>query len=197
MKIVRKSSVEIIPQTISFKNDLVSGETVSSHTVTCVESSTGVDSAADIILAHSNDTQGIILSLRAGVDQAEYIITGSVLTSFGNTYTQSFVLWIIDPAADLYTKFSPDNFVIAVDYSWDIMESIGESIAGISVTASNESGTDVLASLITETGYDTSRAFLRVADGAEENFYVIRVLATTSLGFKYLEIIHLRVAANA
>lgn len=197
MHIIEKSTLEIIPEAISFKNNLASGESVISHSVTCTDTGTGVDKTAEIILADSFNSTSIILSLQDGVNYAKYLINGIAITSFGNTYTGAFILSIVDPAPDYYTKFVDDNFVIAVDYSWDVDTASGESISSVAYSAIDAEGSDVSGTIITEMGFIPAEVFLRVAAGERETLYIIGVLATTSLGYKYYEVIHLRVADNA
>ena len=194
MDYIIKHSYEDFPIRASFGNDLVSGDTVSSKTVTCINRDTGENTKPSIVQGESISSPDVVFEIKGGVDQEVHNITVLVVTSLGNEYRRVIYLHIIDdPAQDSFEKSSDEIAVIAVDFSGEL--ETGDSIsATFSVeAASNVDGSDATSSVISSTTASSPFIYCKVRGGNSGVRYNLTVKITTASGYKYARVITMRV----
>jgi len=89
-----KKTTEIKTYKVDFENYLDTGETVSTKTVTVVDSA-GADATATIINSSVVDGTGVKMVLKAGTVGETYTVTVTIVSSNAMTYVQNGELEVI------------------------------------------------------------------------------------------------------
>lgn len=93
-----KQPSEVLPYVYTPQDDLESGDTISTATLTIVDAATGATSvspglnAATVVTGVVSGEQVVVMKLREGVSGASYKCTVKVVTTLGYTYEDDFLV---------------------------------------------------------------------------------------------------------
>jgi hypothetical protein len=184
MDTVIKSPAEKFPIRFNFSTDLLSSEAISTKTVTCINSSTGVTSKAIIIDSETISEQEIRVVLKAGTEGDEHTIQCVITTSLGNTYQRDLLLMVQTVVDDSFSKQPGDAFLFDVDFTRRL--ETGDTVASATCLATKESdGSDVSGSVAPTVEVITPRVGIHVAAGTDGKTYLLGVRATTVATYVY------------
>jgi hypothetical protein len=194
-----KSPIEKFPIRFGFSNDLLSGETISTKTVTCVSAADGSNTKADIaysagppvipastgiVLSESIVSPEVILVIQAGVENDEHLIQCVITTSLGNVYQRDLLLIIQTVVDDSFSKQPADAFLFDVDFTRRL--ETGDTVSTATCLATKESdGTDVSGSVAPTVEVITPKIGVHVAAGSDGETYLLGVRGTTVAGYVY------------
>lgn len=187
-----KSPVEKFPVYFNFSSDMLSSESISTKTVTCINSSTGVTSKTTIIDSETISDQEVIVVLKSGTEGQEHSIQCAITTSLGNIYQRDLLLVIQTVVDDSFSKQPSDAFMYEVDFTRRLES--GDTVASGVVLATKESdGTDVSASVAPSVETLTPKLGVHVAAGTDGETYLLGTRATTAAGYVYEKNIRMNV----
>ena len=195
MDAITKNGYEYFPIRANFGIDFVPGETISSTSVTSSDGQTGIVDTASIIDWYSPSSPEVIIGIKGGdgsADEDNHIITVTVGTNLGNTYTRTIILFVKDVAQDNFQKMSSETLVFLVDFSNEL--ETGDSIASRTVTAVDASDDeDETTAVIVGSQLSSPRVYVGVTGGEDSENYNITVRIQTDDGYKYSRIITMTV----
>jgi len=179
-----KSPIEKFPIHFNFSVDLLTGETISTKTVTCVNASTGISSKTVIIDSEAIASPEITIVVKAGTEGDEHSIQCLVTTSLGNTFQRDLLLMIQTVVDDSFSKQPEDAFLFDVDFTRRL--ETGDTIASGACLATKESdGSDVSATVAPSVEVITPKIGVHVAAGSDGETYLLGVRGTTAAGYVY------------
>ena len=187
-----KSPIERFPIKFNFSVDLITGETITTRTITCVSAASGVSSAATIIDSEATVDADVIVVLKAGTEGDEHNIQCVVFTSKGNRYQRDLLLMIQTVVTDTFNKQPDDTFSFDLDFSRRLES--GDTLATVAVIATKESdGSDVSATVAPFSEVISPKAGIRVAVGLDGETYLVAVQGTSTAGYVYEKIFRMTV----
>lgn len=190
MDYIDKTSQEKFPFPFCFGNEFIDGESLSAVTLLCVDAATGVDASSTLIdsgsISGTDPHYDVVY--KGGNPGKIYHVTAIGETNFGNFFEKD--LWvIIDDCPKESFSFQPrDEWVVAVDFAnW--MDT-SDTIASRAVTAYDESGTAVTATIISGSQITGQKIYFGIKDCADGKTYTIHVKITlTTSGYIYERIL--------
>jgi len=192
MDILIKSPIERFPVHFNYSVDLLVGEIVVSSVLTCVNSATGISSAATIIDSETIASPDVDVILKAGTEGDEHSIQSVVTTNLGNVYQRDLLLVIATVVTDDFSKQPADKILFDVDFSRRLES--GDTILTAAILATKESdGTDVSVSIAPLVEIFSPKVGVHVADGVDLKTYLLGVRATTAAGYIYEKNIRMNV----
>ena len=192
MDSIIKSPIEKFPVKFSFSTDFITGETITTRTITCVSAATGVSSAATIIDSEATVDSDVVVVLKAGTEGDEHNIQCVVFTSKGNRYQRDLLLMIQTVVTDTFNKQPDDTFSFSVSFSRRLES--GDTLATVAVIATKESdGSDVSATVAPFSEVISPKAGIRVAVGLDGETYLVGVQGTSTAGYVYEKIFRMTV----
>ena len=187
-----KSPVEKFPIRFNFSVDFITGETITTKTVTCVSAATGVSSKTTIIDSEAIVDADVVVVLKAGTEGDEHNIQCVIFTSKGNQYQRDLLLGIQSVVTDSFNKQPSDAFSFGLDFTRRLES--GDTLASVVGVGTKESdGSDVSATVIPFTEVITPKAGVRVAAGEDGETYLVRVQGTSATGYVYEKILRMNV----
>jgi len=187
-----KSPIERFPIKFNFAVDLITGETISTRTVTCVSAATGVDSSGTIVHSEATVDADVVLVLKAGTEGDEHNVQCVIFTSKGNRYQRDLLLMIQSVVTDSFDKQPSDTFSFDLDFTRRL--EAGDTLASVVGVGTKESdGTDVSATVVPFLEVISPKAGVRVAVGDDGETYLVRVQGTTTAGYVYEKIFRMNV----
>ena len=197
MNSITKSPIEKFPVYFNFSKDLLSGETISTKTVTCVSAADGSNTKADIqysagppvvaaytgiVVSESIASPEVVVGIHAGVEGEEHLIQCVVITSLGNTFDMDLLLSIQTVVDESFTKQPSEAFLYTVDFTKRL--SSGDTVSSGAVLATRESdGADVSGSVAPSVEVVTPKIGVHVAAGVDGKTYLLGVRATTAAAY--------------
>ena len=192
MDSIIKSPIEKFPVKFSFSTDFITGETITTRTITCVSAATGVSSAATIIDSEATVDSDVVVVLKAGTEGDEHNIQCVIFTSKGNRYQRDLLLMIQSVVTDSFDKQPDDTFSFDLDFSRRLES--GDTLASVAVVATKESdGSDVSSTVAPFSEVISPKAGIRVAVGLDGETYLVAVRGTSTAGYVYEKIFRLNV----
>jgi hypothetical protein len=192
MDAITKNSYEYFPIHANFGIDLVSGESLTGFSISCIDSSTGLSSVSSLIVGSSLLSPEVLMGLQGGVDQDHHIITVLGTTNLGNEYRRWIHVFIYDGPQDSFEKGSSEEFTVLVNFSNELESA--DTIASRTVTASSGSdGSDVTATIIVGSQISTPKVYVGVSGGTDQKYYIIVIRVVTAAGYKYSRVITMAV----
>src|SRR5574341_569379 len=93
---VEKQPSEIFPRTVDFANELASGETLSTATVTAHNAATGTDSSAQLLQGSPQISAGskVTQTIKGGGDNEHHVVQYRVTSSAGQTLEAELVVHV-------------------------------------------------------------------------------------------------------
>jgi hypothetical protein len=187
-----KSPIEKYPIKFNFSVDLITGETITTRTVTCVSAATGISSAATIIDSEATVDADVVFVLKAGTEGDEHNIQCVIFTSKGNRYQRDLLLMIQSVVTDSFDKQPSDTFSFDLDFSRRL--ETGDTLASVVGVGTKESdGTDVSGTIVPFLEVISPKAGIRVAVGEDGETYLVRVRGTSTAGYVYEKIFRMNV----
>jgi len=192
MDSIIKSPIEKYPIEFNFSPDLITGETITTKTVTCVSAATGVSSAATIIDSEAIVDSDVVVVLKAGTEGDEHNIQCVVFTSKGNRYQRDLLLMIQTVVTDSFNKQPDDTFSFSHSFSRRLES--GDTLASVVGVATKESdGSDVSGTMIPFTEIISPKVGVRVAVGIDGETYLLAIRGTSTAGYVYEKIFRMNV----
>jgi hypothetical protein len=187
-----KSPIERFPIKFNFSVDLITGETITTRTITCVSAATGISSAGTIIDSEATVDSDVVVVLKAGTEGDEHNIQCVIFTSKGNRYQRDLLLMIQSVVTDSFDKQPSDTFSFDLDFTRRL--EAGDTLASVVGVGTKESdGTDVSATVVPFLEVISPKAGVRVAVGDDGETYLVRVQGTTTAGYVYEKIFRMNV----
>lgn len=184
MDTITKSPIEKFPIAFNFSTDLLASETISTKTVTCVNSATGVTSKTTIIDSESIVSPEVVIVVKAGTEGDEHSIQCLVTTSLGNTFQRDLLLMVQTVVDDSFSKQPGDSFLFDVDFTRRL--ETGDTVSTATCLATKESdGTDVSSTVAPTVEVITPKVGVHVAVGTDGKTYLLGVRATTVAAYVY------------
>ena len=184
MGTITKSPIEKFPVKFNFSPDLITGETITTKTVTCVSAATGISSAATIIDSEAIVDSEVVVVLRAGTEGDEHNIQSVITTNLGNVYQRDLLLVIQKVIDDSFSKQPSDKILFDVDFSRRLEAGDPVSSGAILVTKESD-GTDVSTTVAPSVEVVTPKIGVYVAVGSDGETYLLGVRGTTVAGYVY------------
>jgi len=179
-----KSPIERFPIKFNFSVDLITGETITTRTITCVSAATGISSAGTIIDSEATVDSDVVVVLKAGTEGDEHNIQCVIFTSKGNRYQRDLLLMIQSVVTDSFDKQPDDTFSFDLDFSRRLES--GDTLASVAVVATKESdGSDVSSTVAPFSEVISPKAGIRVAVGLDGETYLVAVRGTSTAGYVY------------
>lgn len=194
MNIINKHSYEKFPVYADFYINLDKNETLSSHSLSCINLQTGASSKSVIVDSDSIDGTKIKAILKADAPNGDHKITAKTTTSNDNNYEIDIIVRIRDTAGkiDRFTKQVSEEFVITTDFANDL--GAAETISSIDVSAIRLSdGGDLTSSVIEFSQKSSKKVLVGVQNGVDNELYRIVIKIQTSLGYKFQKNILMKV----
>jgi hypothetical protein len=185
-----KSPIEKFPIGFNFSNDLLSSEAISTKTVTCINSATGLTSKTTIIDSEAISEQEVRVVLKAGTEGDEHSIQCAIATSNGNVYQRDLIVYIQNVIDDSFTKQPDDSFLFDVDYTRRLES--GDVVASAAVSSILESD-GTAASVYNAPSVITPKIGVPVYGGVDGKTYRFGVRGTTNMGYIYEKLIRMSV----
>jgi len=187
-----KSPIEKFPVKFNFSVDFITGETITTRTITCVSAATGVSSAATIIDSEATVDSDVVVVLKAGTEGDEHNIQCVVFTSKGNRYQRDLLLAVQTVVTDSFNKQPDDTFSFSLDFSRRLED--GDSLATVVGIATKEAdGSDVSGTMIPFTEIISPKVGVRVAVGLNGETYLLAIRGTSGAGYVYEKIFRMNV----
>jgi len=187
---ITKSPNEKFPVYCGFSTDLITGESISSKTVTCVNAATGVDSLAMIVASSTIIGPDVKVVVQAGTEDDEHSIQCVVTTSYGNVYQRDLIVFVKSVIDDSFTKQPGDTFLFDVDYTRRLES--GDVIASAAVSAIFE-GDGTGAGVYNTPSVVSPKIGVPVHGGVDGKTYRFGVRGTTNMGYIYEKFIRMNV----
>jgi len=187
---ITKSPIEKFPIYFNFSSDMIVGETISTKTLTCVNSATGVTSKATIVDSETIASPDVKVVVKAGTEDDEHLIQCLVTTSNGNIYQRDIVVFVKSVIDDSFTKQPGDSFLFDVDYTRRLES--GDVIASAAVSAVKESDGSA-ASIFNTPSVISPKIGVPVYGGINGYTYRFGVRGTTNMGYIYEKFIRMNV----
>jgi len=199
MNRISKSPSEKFPVYFNFSPELITGESIVSKVLTCVNAATGVSSKTAIVASESIVSPDVKAVIQAGTVDDEHKIQCEATTTFGNIYQRDLILFIQKEVTDYFTKQPGDAFLVDVDYTRRLEP--GDALASATVTAIRESDgvnvgigiTPPPSAVVSTPQVIPPKAAIPVLGGDEGITYLIGVLGTSNDGYKYEKFIRMNV----
>jgi hypothetical protein len=190
MDTITKSPNEKFPVYMGFSTDLITGESISSKTITCVNAATGLDSSAEIIESSTIISPDVQVVVQAGTEDDEHAIQCVVTTSYGNSYQRDVIVFVKIVIDDSFTKQPDDSFLFDVDYTRRL--EMADVIASAAVSAIFEAdGTG--AGVYNTPSVISPKIGVPVFGGLSGYTYRFGVRGTTNMGYIYEKFIRMNV----
>jgi len=187
-----KSPIEKFPVKFNFSVDFITGETITTRTITCVSAATGVSSAATIIDSEATVDSDVVVVLKAGTEGDEHNIQCVVFTSKWNRYQRDLLLAVQTVVTDSFNKQPDDTFSFDLDFSRRLED--GDSLATVVGIATKEAdGSDVSGTMIPFTEIISPKVGVRVAVGLDGETYLLAIRGTSAVGYVYEKIFRMNV----
>jgi len=187
---ITKSPIEKFPIYFNFSSDMIVGETISSKTVTCWNSSTGTSSKTAIVDSETIASPDVKVVVKAGTEDDEHSLQCVVVTSNGNTYQRDLLLYVRSLVDDSFTKQPADAFLFDVDYTRRLES--GDVIASAAVSAVKESDGSA-ASVFNTPSVISPKIGVPVYGGTSGYTYRFGVRGTTNMGYVYEKFVRMSV----
>jgi len=187
---ITKSPIEKFPIYFNFSSDMIVGETISTKTLTCVNSATGVTSKATIVDSETIASPDVKVVVKAGTEDDEHSLQCVVVTSNGNTYQRDLLLYVRSLVDDSFTKQPADAFLFDVDFTRRLES--GDTVASAAVSAIKESDGSA-ASVYNTASVVSPKIGVPVYGGINGYTYRFGVRGTTNMGYIYEKFIRMNV----
>ena len=192
MDTITKSPIERFPVKFNFSLDLISGESITTRTITCVSAATGISSAGTIIDSDGTVDSDVVVVLKAGTEGDEHNIQCVVFTSKGNRYQRDLLLCVQTVVTDSFNKQPDDTFSFDLDFSRRL--EAGDTLASVVGAATKEAdGSDVSGTMIPFTEIISPKVGVRVAVGLDGETYLLAIRGTSAVGYVYEKIFRMNV----
>ena len=189
---ITKSPIEKFPVYFNFSMDLLFGESISSHTLSCVNSATGVSSKTTIVDSSEIVANEVKAVLKAGTEDDEHFIQCSVSTSLSNIFQRDLLLFIQSVVSDSFNKHPIESFMYEVDFTRRL-EGGDSVVSGVVVATRESDGGDVTASITNTVEVVNPKVGVPVKNGSDGETYLLGTRATSDDGYVYEKIIRMNV----
>lgn len=182
---ITKTAYEMFPIYADFSHEIVSGDSISSQTLACVNTLTGADAKATIIGSHSISSDQILIVIKAGTVEDLYHITSKIVTVNEIKAECDIFLSIKDLTNDIFKKQPGEEFNIQFDFG----DRVGsESVGSKTVIATKISdGSDVTSTVIDFSEISGDTVIVGVKAGTDDESYLISSRVVTDISSYQLE----------
>lgn len=186
MNKITKAPYEQFPIYFNFSSELIGGETISSYTITCINTNNLSNTASTIV--DSSEISGVKVKVvvKNGSIEEQHKVTVKIGTNLGNTYEKDVLLLVIYDDVSRFNKQPKEQFLISNDFKKGETELVAETISSKAVTATRMTDeADFTSSIITLSVISGTRVIVGIQAGNSGEFYRIAIQIVTSAGNKF------------
>jgi hypothetical protein len=184
MNTLTKAPYEFFPIFFNFSAELLSGETISSYTISCINTKNLLNTISTIV--DSSEISGVKIKVMVkdgGIDE-QHKLTAKITTSTGNIYEKDVLLVIAYDDGSEFEKQPREQFLILNDFKNEL--GTGETLWTKAVTATRlDDEADFTSQIITMSVFSGTRVVVGVQSGNDEEVYRIAIQVVTNGGSKF------------
>jgi hypothetical protein len=182
---ITKTAYEKFPIYADFSHEIVSGDSISSQTLICVNTLTGGDTKATIIDSHAISSDQILIVIKAGTARGLHHITSKIVTANEIKAECDIFLSIKELTNDSFKKQPSEEFNIQFDFEGRVGP---ESIDSKTVIATKISdGSDATSTVIDFSEISGDTVIVGVKAGTDDESYLISSRVVTDISSYQLE----------
>lgn len=187
MDIQFKKNYEVLPVYFDFTKDLISNETISSFSITCVDTITGLDTLSIIVDSSSNQSTFIRVVIKGGTVEESHKITIKTVTSFGNSYEKEIIITIINSFEGYFEKQPSEKYLINLEFSNRLALADGDILFAIDAIVMTRKIDKVVLDNMIYTSSIASHSDIQIGvqGGSDGQLYEISAKVISQLGYKY------------
>jgi len=187
-----KSPIEKFPAYFNFSINMLSGETIASHAVTCVDEATGLSTSSTIVDSSGIVGKEIVVVVKSGTEGDVHHIQCRAQTSGGSWFQQDLKLTIQAVVSSNFSKQPDDAWVEEWDFKKDLPS--GDTInSGVAVATKESDGSDQTGVVTGTAQVVGTTVGIPVLAGTDGESYLIGFRATTVAGYVYENTVRMNV----
>lgn len=184
---IAKKPYEKFPIKVNFSVDLDTLETISTYTITCINTLTGANTLSTIVNTSSVANPDVKVTVQAGTAGEVHKITVKATTNLGNIYEDEIWLEIADSIDGEFTKEPSESFIIASDFgNAGTILNDGDTLSTQTTTAVRKSdGVTVTTDIIFDSDTEGNKVLIGVTGGVDNASYLITCRGVTANDYHY------------
>lgn len=184
MNTLTKAPYEFFPIYLNFSAELLGGETISSFTLTCVNTRNSLNTISSIVDSSEISGVKIKVMVKDGGIGEQHKVTAKISTDAGNIYEKDVLLLIGNDDSSEFEKQPKEQFLILNDFKNDL--GVGETLWTKAVTATRiDDEADFTSAIITMSVFSGTRVIVGIQAGNDEEYYRIAIQVVTNGGNKF------------
>jgi hypothetical protein len=184
MNTLTKAPYEFFPIYLNFSAELLGGETISSFTLTCVNTRNSLNTISSIVDSSEISGVKVKVMVKDGGIGEQHKVTAKISTDAGNIYEKDVLLLIGNDDSSEFEKQPKEQFLILNDFKNDL--GVGETLWTKAVTATRiDDEADFTSAIITMSVFSGTRVIVGIQAGNDEEYYRIAIQVVTNSGNKF------------
>lgn len=184
MNTLTKAPYEFFPIYLNFSAELLGGETISSFTLTCVNTRNSLNTISSIVDSSEISGVKVKVMVKDGGIGEQHKVTAKISTDAGNIYEKDVLLLIGNDDSSEFEKQPKEQFLILNDFKNDL--GVGETLWTKAVTATRiDDEADFTSAIITMSVFSGTRVIVGIQAGNDEEYYRIAIQVVTNGGNKF------------